>query len=148
MTTSQNQSYFSEIAGNDPIPPEELAYFRARLKSRLYNFLVSRFLKEEANKRLTKAELARRIHKDPAQITRLLSNPNNLRLDTVSDLMLGICRAEVGPTEMPLFGGAERNYTQPEWLETFTNTISTSAPSLETDTSSTAVTMKSSIFVE
>jgi hypothetical protein len=39
---------------------------------------------------LTKAELSKRLGRAPEQITRWLAAPGNLRLDTVSDLLLAM----------------------------------------------------------
>ena len=91
MTTSQT-SLLSEIQDWSPIPEEKLVYFRTRLKLRLYSFLLAKFAELEKERDFSKAKLAARIGKDPALITRWLGNPGNLRLDTLSDLLLGMKR--------------------------------------------------------
>ena len=111
MTTSQpTASFLAEIADDlEPIPSEKLAYFRARLQSRLYNFVVSKFIEAERTRKFTKTQLARRINRSPAQITRWLSSPHNWEIETLSDLMLGICKAELDATELPLLNQSLRN---------------------------------------
>jgi hypothetical protein len=90
MTTSQPTSFLSEILEGTRIPAEKLSYFRARLKNRLHAMVLSQFLKQEKDKLLTKADLARRLGKKPEQVTRWLGAPGNWTLDTVSDLLLGM----------------------------------------------------------
>ena len=69
----------------------ERAYFQERCRNRVYDVVVTAFLESG----IKKAELAKRISKRPEQLTRLLSNPGNWTLDTISDLLLGIGRAEL-----------------------------------------------------
>jgi DNA-binding phage protein len=71
-----------------PITTGVLAYFRAKLQDELYSMIVRELL--TIKEKLTKTELARRIHKRPEQITRWLSSPGNWTLDTVSDLCLAM----------------------------------------------------------
>jgi DNA-binding phage protein len=95
VTISQKTSLLSEIEAGAPIPEEKRAYFQARLKHRLYDYVVTKFQEKAETEGLTKAELARRIGRKPEVITRLLSSPGNWRLETVSDLLLGIAAEEL-----------------------------------------------------
>ena len=95
------------------IPEGKLAYFRERQRNRLYDFIVSRFLEKERKQELSRAELARKIHKKPEQITRFLSSPGNWTLDTISDLMLGISDAEIA-FEASGFDNRKRNISAQE----------------------------------
>jgi hypothetical protein len=90
MTTSQKMSFLSEIIEGKKIPLRTLAYFRERLRNRLYSMVVKEFLKQSETHKLNKAEIARRIGRKPEQITRWLGLPSNWTLDTVSDLMLAM----------------------------------------------------------
>jgi transcriptional regulator with XRE-family HTH domain len=45
---------------------------------------------------LSQAVLARRLDKEPAQLSRLLSGPGNLTVDTISDLLFAINGTELG----------------------------------------------------
>jgi transposase-like protein len=89
MDTSPT-SFLSEIREGPKgreIPKHKLAYFRARLRNRIYDLVVSEFARQQEMTGATKADLARRIGRDPAQLTRWLSSPSNWTLDTISDLM-------------------------------------------------------------
>lgn len=78
--------------------PREMFYFRQRFKNRTFNRLVAFFAKEAEERGITKKVIADRLGKDPAQITRWLSAPNNLTLDTISDLLFAM-EAEAAPPE-------------------------------------------------
>ena len=69
------------------IPKHKLAYLRARLRNRIYDLVLSEFVRLQKDKGATKADLARRIGRDAALISRWLSAPSNWTLDTVSDLL-------------------------------------------------------------
>ena len=86
MITSHQKQFLSEVLGDGPISQGKLAYFRARLKNRIHDAVLSQF----AASGITKAQLARRLDKKPEQITRWLSSPGNWTLDTWSDLLLGM----------------------------------------------------------
>jgi hypothetical protein len=101
MTTSQKTSFLSDILEGKKIPLGKIAFFQERLRNRLYELVVTEFLKQCEEQKLTKAELARRIGRKPEQVTRWLGAPGNWTLDTVSDLMLGM-GAEVELSVAPL----------------------------------------------
>ena len=115
MTTSQTNTFLSEIESGKPIPKEKLTYFQARLQLRLYDFVVTKFQEKAKAEGLTKAELARRIGRRPESITRLLCSPGNWRLETVSDLLLGIAAEELDMASTSLLNRAARNFDQPDW---------------------------------
>lgn len=89
MTTSQTQSFLTEILEGERIPVGKLEYFRARLQSRLHQLVLAEFLRQE-DCGLHQAELARRIGRKPEVVNRLLGAPGNWTLNTVSDLLLGM----------------------------------------------------------
>jgi hypothetical protein len=104
MTTLQEEQFFSELAAGHSgptIPEAKRVYFQTRLRNRLFNYILGRFIREQKNG-LTKAALARRIGKQPEMINRWLGMPSNLTLDTVSDLLVGICAEELTPQSEPL----------------------------------------------
>jgi hypothetical protein len=68
----------------------DLVYYRERNRNKVYAVVVSLFSKLVETSNLTKRELAFRLNKEPAQITRWLSGPSNWTLDTVSDLLLAM----------------------------------------------------------
>jgi hypothetical protein len=94
MTTSQETPFLSEILNGEPIPKGKLEFFRERFRDHLYELVVDEFLKQETAGLLTKADIARRIHRKPEQITRWLGAPGNWEIETVSDLLLAISKAE------------------------------------------------------
>lgn len=97
MTTTSPTSFLSEIISGEDIPPGKLEYFRSRLSNRLHEIIIDEFVRLSETKKITKADLARRIGKSPAQITRWLGAPSNWTLDTVSDLALGMgCEPTLG----------------------------------------------------
>jgi hypothetical protein len=94
MTTYQTAPVWTEILDAPELSKKALGYFRARLKNRLHQLVLSEYLKLEANG-FTRAKFARRIGKRPELITRFLGAPGNWELDTVSDLLLAIgCELE------------------------------------------------------
>ncbi|MFA4994672.1 MAG: hypothetical protein WC521_05145 [Bdellovibrionales bacterium] len=123
MPISQT-SFLSEILDEKAeIPEGKLAYFRERLRHRLYDFIVSGFLEKERNNRLTRSDLARRIHKSREQITRWLASPGNWEIDTISDLTLAIFCGELKELSAPLFSDIKmRNSDQLSCLETCSGT--------------------------
>jgi hypothetical protein len=103
MPTFQTQLLSEIAAGHDGpmIPESKRVYFQERFRGRIFDFLVGRFVREQKNG-LTKAVLARRIGKPPEMINRWLGMPSNLTLDTMSDLLLGICAEELTPKSEPI----------------------------------------------
>lgn len=96
MPTSQ-EIFLSEIVGDDAISEGKLEYFRSRLSNRFHEFIIDEFIRLSKEKNVTKADLARKIGKAPAQITRWLGEPGNWTMDTLSDLALGMgCEPSTG----------------------------------------------------
>lgn len=89
MSMSQT-TFLSDIMNGGPIPVGKLAYFQARLSNLLHEAVLSRFLKLEKERGLTRADLARRIGRKPEQVTRWFGSPGNWTLETVSDLLIAM----------------------------------------------------------
>lgn len=115
MSTYQTR-FLSEIRSGEPIPEGKLAYLRERTKNRIYNYILQRFLDRQREEDFTRADLARRIGRRPEVITRLLGAPGNWTIDTVSDLLVGICAEELEPYSTSLSGRSPRNFRGDEWL--------------------------------
>lgn len=113
---SQDQLFLSEILEDKPIPIGKLSYFRERFRDHLYELVVEEFLKREAEG-LKRADLARRIGRRPEQITRWLNSPGNWTLETVSDLVLAVCKAEPKVRLQPLSDRIVRNHIGQSVLE-------------------------------
>lgn len=90
MTISDQTSFKLEVENAKTLSVGTLAYFRERFKNNLHSEFLSLFLALEKERKITRAELARRIDKEPAQITRYLGAPGNWTIDTVSDLFLAM----------------------------------------------------------
>lgn len=72
------------------IPLKDIFYFRQRLKNKIFQSTLACFASAAKERDLTKKDIANLLDKDPAQITRWFSGPNNWTLDTISDLLLAI----------------------------------------------------------
>lgn len=90
MPTSQTPSLLTEILAGEEIPLRTIAYFRTKLRYALHDLVLREFLQQEDSHRINKAELARRIHKKPEQVSRWLGAPGNWTIDSVSDLLVGM----------------------------------------------------------
>lgn len=89
---------------DSPIPERELHYFRQRLKNHAFEEVVT-FCAEQARRQgVTRKDIAARLRKDPAQITRWLNAPSNLTLETLSDLL----RALNAELELRVVGFADK----------------------------------------
>jgi hypothetical protein len=75
---------------NWPLNRRDIAYYRQRQKNRVFTALVAFFADEARQGNVTKKELAIRLGRDPAQVTRWLSAPSNFELDTLSDILLAM----------------------------------------------------------
>lgn len=137
MSTYQTH-FLSEIRSGEPIPEGKLAYLRERTKNRIYNYILKRFLQKESEEGFTRAELARRIGRRPEVITRILGAPGNWTLDTVSDLLVGICAEELEPCSAPLLDRSPRNYMGPDWI---TLTVGTPVKPVVTGSTSAQMTL-------
>lgn len=101
------------ISEIQPIKLRELSYYRQRFKNRVFGKIVSFFVDEAKRTGITKSDIAKRLNKDPAQITRILSNPGNLTLDTISDILLSM-DSEAQPPEIIRFSDRQKsNYAHP-----------------------------------
>ena len=114
--TSLRTSILSEISTDDRIPEADFEYFEHRLLGQFYDLVATEFIRLNNAGVLTKAKLARRIGRSPAQVTRWLSSPRNWETKTLSRLMLGM------GAEPESFGVAhlkdqnEHNYDGPDWI--------------------------------
>jgi hypothetical protein len=78
------------ISKTQPLPRREIYYYRQRQKNRVFADICAFFAEEAAKGGISKRIIADRIACDPALITRWLSAPSNLTLDTISDLLLAL----------------------------------------------------------
>lgn len=83
---SPNTSILAEPIGEDPISQRTLGYVSEGARDDMFD-LVLRNCVESG---ISKATLARRLGKDPAQVSRLLGAPGNWTIDTVAELLFAI----------------------------------------------------------
>lgn len=74
----------------DQLKPRDVYYYRQRYKNRVYGELLKHFVSEAEANGITKKDIATRLGRDPAQVTRWLKEPSNLTLETISDLLLAL----------------------------------------------------------
>jgi hypothetical protein len=98
------------MTNGPPISGPLRAYFQQRLRLRVFNFLLRKFITAQKDG-LTKAGLARRIEKTPDLINRWLGASSNLTLDTISDLLLGIAAEELLPEATSPLVQTRHNYS-------------------------------------
>ena len=72
------------------ISSKDIFFFRQRLKNKIFQSVLSHFAGLAKEKNLAKKDIANLLDKDPSQITRWFSGPNNWTLDTISDLLLAM----------------------------------------------------------
>lgn len=82
----------------------DLHYFRQRQRNNFYDAVISRFVALAKTEGLTKKQLAQRLGKSPAQITKLLKGSTNMQMDTISDLLLAM-GAEIRPEVVSIDSG-------------------------------------------
>jgi len=98
------------------ISRRERAYYRRRQQNRVYGALAQFFANEAEAGRITKKEIAEKLEKDAAQITRWLSYPSNLELDTISDILLSM-GAEMDHRVVRFSDRAKPNYAHPASIQ-------------------------------
>lgn len=94
------------------IPLRDLFYMRGRSKDLAHSTL----LKAMNRSGITRAELARMLGKKPSQITRWLSGPGNLTLESMSDLIFAATGETVLVRLLDELDAAPSNRRAPDWL--------------------------------
>ena len=133
MTTFRTTQVKSELVGDDPLSDYALGYLNERARNNFYDYVLRRFHEAVEKEKLTKAKLARRLGLEPARITRLLGSPGNWTLDTVSELLVGICREELKPQSEPYLDRPVRNLQSEDLLRMLVPTPQTKGSRLETE---------------
>lgn len=131
MTTSlKTWSNFLNL--EEPLSEADKSYFRSRTKRRVHSVILSKF-HEVATSGSTKAKIADRLGVHPSLVTRWLASPGNVRLETVSDLLLAM-GAELTVSSRDLASIGQGNYRHP--VSERTNSIETNRPPARTSSSS------------
>jgi hypothetical protein len=100
------------ISKPKPFTERDRAYRRQRYKNRMFGEIAKLFAEEAERNQITKRDLADWLDRDPAQITRWLSAPSNLTLETISDMLLAL-GAEEDPTVRRFLEKSIANYMHP-----------------------------------
>ena len=111
MTTSPTLS-MEDISNPKPLAAGEIEYYRHRLKNRVFEIIWLEFVRQSDECGLTKRTIAVRLNKEPSQITRWLSGPSNLTIETVSDFLLAMdCEPDISVSS--LMNRPTPNYIHP-----------------------------------
>lgn len=89
------------------ISARDIAYFRRRQQNTVFHLIVEHFINFAKKNNLSKKDLAKKVNRDPAQITRWFKGPSNCTLDTISDLLLAM-DAEMNYEIVPLDDGHKK----------------------------------------
>lgn len=135
VITSQTPFLTELAAGHSgpPIPLGKRAYFQQRLRIRIFNFLLEKFVQAQP-RGLNKNILAKRIGRPPEVINRWLGAPSNLTLDSISDLLLGIASEELEPASSSPLDKVESNYAHFDELVDELAPVPEKAKSVDTST--------------
>jgi hypothetical protein len=101
---------------NNALSMRDIAYYRRRQQNRVFAEIVSFFAAEAEKGHITRKQIAEKLSKDPAQITRWLSAPSNMTIDAISDILLAM-DAEMDHGICRFADRAEPNYTHPLMIE-------------------------------
>ena len=135
MTSSLKRPALSRPEHGKRIPLHSIAFARARAKNKAHSYLLDLF--EDSG--LTKSELAKRLGKRPEQVTRWLSGPGNLTLDTLSDLTFAINGDFLAVSSVDEFSKGKSNHQVHERFRSFsTGTWSASVRSTSSEDSAPA----------
>lgn len=72
------------------ISERDINYFRRLNRNLVFSEIIRHYAQMAEQSGLTKREIARRLGKDAGQVSRWLSEPANLTLDSISDLLLSM----------------------------------------------------------
>jgi ParB-like chromosome segregation protein Spo0J len=94
MTTSLITTLSLET---ETVRRDHLRIYRHHFLNAVHEFLYGTFRRLADANLMTQADLARRIHRDTASVSRWLAEPKNIELNTLSDLMVGMA---IDPTTL------------------------------------------------
>ena len=135
MNTSRTTSGFSKPHGSEKISLGVLSYFRTRNRNRAYSTLMNKFDRSG----VTQSDLSHRLGMDRGQLSRLLSAPGNLTLDTISDLLFAMGGYEMDYGVSSPLDKAPRNDIAPEWVNIGTPISSSSGRRSGAETTPTKI---------
>ena len=80
-TTSRNK---------EPISKRDMYYYRRRYIIRVFQRIAAKYTEFVESNGLTQKEVAKIARQDPGRMSKRLSDPKNLTLETISDLLLAM----------------------------------------------------------
>jgi len=86
MNTFHETSLLAEPSGDERIDERALGYVTQTARDDVFDMVANACV--EAG--VTRANIARRLGKDPAQVSRLLNSPGNWTIDTIAELLFAI----------------------------------------------------------
>lgn len=111
MIFSPSKRVLSEIEGNERLSEVAKGYIAQRARNSFYDYVLTKFREAEAEHNLTKAELAERLGLGRDRVSKLLGSPGNWTIDTIAELLAGICREELVPSSQSFLRRAPRNHS-------------------------------------
>lgn len=88
MTISQTQ--LDQELSEPEIKKFWLGYFQENFREAIHQDLLERYQYLRDTRGLSRSDLAKKIGRRPEQVTRWLSSPTNLEVDSISDMGLGL----------------------------------------------------------
>lgn len=86
QTTSQTTSFLAEPSGEERIPASTLGYVTEMAREEVFDMLAAACV--EAG--VPRNHIAKRLGKEPAQISRMLNSPGNFTIDTIAQTLFAI----------------------------------------------------------
>ena len=102
----------SKPSGDDQLPGAQLGFVAGKLRNDLHAVV----LREFKSSGLTQAELAKRLGKDKAWVSRTLGAPGNWTIDTAATLIFAINGSVLIVGSVDVDHPARSNFTKPAWL--------------------------------
>lgn len=87
MPTSLTPALF---LSEDVVPMETLVFFRHHIQNVVHDVIAREFHKLAAAGEMNNGRLAHRIRRDAGRVSKWLSWPSNMTLNSISDLMVGL----------------------------------------------------------
>ena len=143
MTSFQMQ-HLKNITEAEEIPLRYLVHYRGHNRNRVFEAIHMLYLRLAKEGKINQKKLAKRLGKNKAQINRWLSEPSNLTLDSISDLLLAM-NAEIRDFETVFLG--DRLVEAREQSDI--TTVESSAPTLDTGSlSGVAIPISAGVILE
>jgi transcriptional regulator with XRE-family HTH domain len=112
MTTLAQKLSLAKPTTDDPIPATALAYVEATARNRMRSFL----LRKLSECGVSQKQVAQRLNKDQAQISRALHGAGSMTIDTFASILFAGCGEFAEGASVDLLAAPARNHRGPAWL--------------------------------